>query len=360
MKYLVVCTFITLLTGFFISGICQQTTFSFPPENQKRDFRVMFYNVENFFDVYNDSLKNDDEFLPAGKKYWNSYKYNRKLLAIYKVIVAAGGWRLPDIVGLCEVENFQVLFDLLKKTPLSNTDYRIIHQESPDPRGIDVAMLYRKNRFTPLFIHSIPVKFSKNKNYGTRDILYVKGTALDTDTLHVFINHWTSKWSGVLNSEVKRMQQGRILRTYTDSILSTNANAKIVITGDFNDQPHNKSLLEGLQAKIPDAESILNNELYNLSYRLLANERIGTHKHQSQWSVIDQFIVSGSLLNANTGLKTLPHGVTIFKAPFLLTADEKHHSQKTFRTYLGYKYIGGFSDHLPVLLDLYEAGSGEY
>lgn len=360
MKHVLIYGFLFLLTGFAVDGISQGASFPFQPENGKRNFRVMFYNVENFFDVYNDSLKKDDEFLPTGKKYWNSFKYNHKIKAIYKVIVAAGGWELPEIVGLCEVENFQVLFDLLKKTPLANTDYRIIHQESPDPRGIDVAMLYRKNRFSPVFIRAIPIKFNNSSGYGTRDILYVKGVALHTDTLHVFINHWTSKWSGVLNSEVKRMQQGRILRTYADSILSVNKHAKIIIMGDFNDQPDNKSILVGLEAKIPNDREISNNQLYNLSYRLLADERIGTHKHQSQWSVIDQFIVSGHVLGATNGLKTLLQGVSIFDPPFLLTADEKYHSQKPFRTYLGYKYIGGFSDHLPVFLDLYKADRPDY
>lgn len=313
--------------------------------------RIMFYNVENLFDTENDSLKNDEEFLPNGMKFWTPKRYYTKLNQIATTVVSLGGWLPPQIIGLCEIENRKVLDDLCKKTGLKNFNYRIVHKESPDRRGIDVALLYQKSWFKPISYKAIEVKFPFNPGSTTRDILYVKGFTRNKDTLHLFVNHWPSRWGGQMETEQKRMQAASTLKASVDSIFAQHHKAKIVIMGDFNDYPENKSLKETLNANV-DFKAIENNKLYNLSAFIQQTKKIGTHKHQADWGVLDQIIVSGALLNAQFGLKTNKEQVGIFFADFLLVDDETYTGKKSYRTYLGYKYLGGYSDHLPVFLDL--------
>ncbi len=314
-------------------------------------FRFMFYNVENLFDIYDDTLKNDDEFLPDRAKYWTYKKYQTKLNQIYQVMVALGGWELPDAVGFCEIENRFVLKQLLEKTPLSKTDYKIIHYESPDPRGIDVAFLYRESRFTPIINYPIKIVFPGSQQGSTRDILYVKGLTQSADTLHFFINHWPSRWGGQMETEEKRMYCARIIRQKSDSIMKSNPLSHIIIAGDLNDHPTDKSLLDALKTKT-QFDNITHKELYNLSYYLQEIKKLGTHKYDGHWGVLDQIIVSGSLLDKSQGLYTSVDDIHIFKPDFLVEDDIKNTGTKPYRTYSGYKYIGGFSDHLPTYIDL--------
>ena len=316
-----------------------------------RYFRLMFYNVENLFDTENDSLTNDDEFLPRGEKFWTKKKYYTKLDHIASTIVSVGGWNPPEIIGLCEVENRKVLDDLCKKTGLKNLNYRIIHKESPDKRGIDVALLYLKKSFKPLVYKTLEVQFPFSPGSTTRDILYVKGLASNNDTMHVFINHWPSRWGGQLESEQRRMQAAKVLKNETDSVLKNQPLAKIIIMGDLNDYPDNKSLKKVLLAET-GFDELHSNKLYNLSAYIEQTKNIGSHKHKGEWGILDQIIVSGELLMATKGLKTYKENAHIFNADFLLTEDEAYTGKKNFRTYLGYRYIGGYSDHLPILLDL--------
>ncbi len=318
---------------------------------KERYLRIMFYNVENLFDTENDSLINDEEFLPKGARFWTKHKYYTKLNKIATTIVSVGGWSPPQIVGLCEIENRKVLDDLCKRTGLKNLKYRIIHKESPDKRGIDLALLYQKDSFKPHSYKAIQITFPFSKGTTTRDILYVKGVAKNDDTLHIFANHWPSRWGGQLESERKRIHVAKILRNEVDSIFKNNQNAKIVIMGDFNDYPNNKSIKEVLKAR-ENFASPISSELYNLSTYIERKQNIGSHKHKADWGVLDQIIVSGALLNAKSGLKSAKENASIFSADFLLIDDETYTGKKNFRTYLGYKYIGGYSDHLPVILDL--------
>ncbi|NJO88701.1 MAG: hypothetical protein HC831_06850 [Chloroflexia bacterium] len=232
--------------------------------SKERYLRIMFYNTENLFDTENDSLTTDEEFLPNGPKFWTSNKYYTKLNQIATTIVSIGGWTSPEIIGLCEVENRKVLDDLCKKTGLKNLNYRIIHKESPDNRGIDVALLYQKDSFKPLGYKAIQVTFPFSPGSTTRDILYVKGLTKNEDTLHLFVNHWPSRWGGQLESESRRMEAAKTLKTQTDSIFNNYQNAKIVIIGDFNDYPDNKSIKQILKAS-NNFENFVNYELYNLS-----------------------------------------------------------------------------------------------
>jgi len=329
-------------------------TFAQKNKNYELDnyIRLMFYNVENLFDTKNDSIKNDDEFLPNQGKFWTPRKYYTKINQIAKVITAVGEWNPPAIVGLCEVECRYTLNSLVYYSPLKKLNYKIIHKESPDFRGIDVALLYQESKFKPILYKAIEIKFPFAPEKTTRDILYVKGSTKNKDTLHVLINHWPSRWGGQLKSEIKRMYVASVLKKTIDSIFSTNINAKIIIMGDLNDYPDNKSLTEVLQAK-SKFTNFKSDKLYNLAAYIQENTKIGTHKHHGVWGVLDQIILSGSLFNKNNKTYTSKENAHIFDADFLLTNDEAYLGKQPFRTYLGYKYIGGYSDHLPVYLDLF-------
>ena len=330
-----------IFTHLLISGYSQSDD----------SYKIMFYNVENLFDTFDDSLKKDEEFLPEGGRFWNNHKYYTKINQIYKVIMAVGEWNPPAIIGLCEIENRKVIHDLTNNTPLVKYEYKIIHKESPDRRGIDVGLLYRDELFQPLKKSFIPINFPKQPNSKTRDILYVKGIANNSDTLHIFINHWPSRWGGQLESEERRLYVASVLKSKVDSLFKSNNKSNIIITGDFNDYPDNKSIKEILSAN-QNIKSISSNQLYNLSSYLFKTKNIGTYKYQGEWGVLDQFIVSGNLLNPENKIYTSCNDIYIFNKEFLLEPDGGYFGFKPNRTFIGYKYNGGFSDHLPTYLIL--------
>lgn len=316
------------------------------------DYRFMFYNCENFFDIYNDSLKQDDDFTPDGKNYWTYNKFQTKVWHVAEVITNVGGWQPPEIVGLCEIENQYVLEQLTKNSPLKAFGYKIIHFESPDERGIDVALLYIPERFKPIMSSPIRVTFPEAGARPTRDILYVKGTIENGDTLNIFVNHWPSRLGGMLESEPKRMLVAKLLRSKVDSIFKVNPNAKIFIMGDLNDFPTNNSLLIGLQTKTI-FDSIVHNQLYSLSYYLQEVKGEFSHRFQGESGILDQMVVSGELLDTNTNFYTTKDDAHIFKAEFLLTQDPNFTGYVPLRTFNGGTYIGGYSDHLPPYVDFY-------
>ena len=315
-----------------------------------RNFRVIFYNVENFFDIFPDSIANDSEFLPGGMRGWNATRYRQKQANIAKVITAIGGWNTPALVGLCEVESRRALWDLTRNSPLKSLGYRFIHHESPDARGIDVALLYHPFQFFPISDKAIPINFP-NSDRTTRDILYVSGTTFSDDTLHVFVTHFPSRWGGELESEDRRIFKASVLRASVDSLFAIYANPNILIMGDFNDYPTNRSMLETLKAH-PISSEISTRELYNLTYHLHEQGK-GTHKHQGEWGMLDQIVVSGNLLNPTNSFFTLQQDVRVFEADFLLEVDENFLGKRPFRTYIGMRYHGGFSDHLPLVVDFW-------
>ena len=341
-----------ILTSLFASSCFNKTTPGKYLNNagKRGDYRIMFYNVENFFDIYNDSLTQDDEFLPEGDKHWNYKRFTDKLNKLYKVIIAVGGWEAPEIIGLCEIENRYVLNRLVYDTPLSKFEYGIVHQDSPDIRGIDVALLFRKDKIRLLQKNFHNIIFPWDSPKKTRDILYFKGLALGKDTLHVFVNHWPSRHGGQLETEAYRVYVSSVLKEKVDSIFSKHKDPKIIITGDFNDGPENRSITETLAAgfKLDPVEP---DRLYNLSYNLQDNKKSGTCKYKFNWEIYDQFIVSGPLISAPE-LKTSSADIHIFRADFLFEDDDIYSGIRPYRTYRGYTYTGGFSDHLPVYLDL--------
>lgn len=312
-----------------------------------KQFSIVFYNTENLFDWENDSLTNDDEFTPKGERHWTYNRFQKKIQNTSKVLLAAGQWSFPVIIGLCEVENRFVLDQLLKNTALKSIPYRIIHKESPDPRGIDVALLYNSRDFYPIEYNYYPLINKDGSVRRTREILHVSGILGGSDTIHFFMNHWPSRYGGLMETTNSRKLAAGLLKEKAFQILQKHKQAKIVIMGDFNDQPIDESMaFFGAQIYQGKAED---NQFYNLSYDWLA-ENTGTLKYQSQWFVFDQIIVSGALLNVKSGLVTNPENASIVTIPFLLEDDERYGGKKPFRTYNGFHYTGGFADHLPVRL----------
>jgi endonuclease/exonuclease/phosphatase family metal-dependent hydrolase len=319
-------------------------------QNRTEEYSVLFYNVENLFDLENDPETQDEEFTPEGDRHWTYNRFNQKLLNISKVILNAAGWEPPQMIGLCEVENRFVLERLISGTPLKNYPYKIIHKESPDERGIDVAFLYNDEIFYPLEYQYFPLKTDQDSVLETREILYVSGIVDEVDTLHFFINHWPSRYGGLLETQSLRNLAAKTLRELYSQKLQDNKNAKIIIMGDFNDQPGDESIAEQLKA-VEYSESVIGADIVNLSVNW-GEAGQGTIKYRSQWSVFDQVLVSGTLLKNRHGIVTQPGLAKIVTLPFLLETDERYGGRKINRTYIGYSYNGGFSDHLPVLLRL--------
>lgn len=307
---------------------------------------VMFYNTENFFDPTDDSLKNDDTYTVDGMNRWSNKKMYHKRDQIAKVILSINGWNPPDLIGLAEIENDVVLKALIAHPGLRKKGYRYIHFESPDSRGIDVALLYRGPKVTVLDSYPIPIQFPFDTQSKNREILYVKVKILELDTVHLYVNHWTSRFGGAGATIVKRDFYAQVLRHHVDSILNSNPNSNIVIMGDFNDYPTDNSLYHILNAReakepYPDLVNLM------LGYSTFENE--GTHKNEAFWGCLDQFIISKSFYSLHSNWKLIDKA-QIYKPEFLLVPDEKYGGVKTYRTYLGFKYLGGFSDHLPVYL----------
>ncbi|MBQ0025414.1 MAG: endonuclease [Bacteroidales bacterium] len=265
---------------------------------------VMFWNVENFFDPFDDPQKNDDEFTASGAKHWNWKRFERKRDGIAKTIISTADeyGSLPSLVGLAEVENRLVLSQLVKKSPLESFDYGYVHRESPDERGIDVALLFRKEEFNLVKVDSLRVE-----SFHTRDILYVTLRHRLGDTLHVVVVHLPSKLGGRKASSVRRDSALSILNRCVDSIIEGSHAAKIVVMGDFNDGP--------------------------------VSSDSGTIKFQGVWETIDKFVTHN--LNAES---------SIYSPPFLLEDDRAYIGKKPRRTYIGPRYNGGLSDHLPIIL----------
>lgn len=305
---------------------------------KERDFMVMFYNTENLFDTVDNPRVNDNDFLPNSQRQWNSYRYNKKLQNIAQVMALAGGWQMPDVVGFCEVENDTCLRDLIQKTDLYRFGYEIIHHESLDTRGIDVALLYNKNTFKPLLDSIIRPVFA-DVSRKTRDVLYVEGCMLSTnDTIHVFVCHFPSRRGGKDESEQYRITVARQVRVVVDSILSKDPDANIVVTGDFNDYPNEKSITKGLKARkyVDNCPQCLVN--------LQDENADGTYKYKGYWNFLDQGIVSQGFLH------DYEINYHVVQDEGLLERNEKTGEATPYRTYQGEMYHGGYSDHLPITI----------
>lgn len=314
-----------------------------PTERGADKLRVCFYNVENLFDTSDDPASDDDAYLPEGVNQWTYGKYRRKLNNIAKTIVALGGWELPALVGVAEAENWQVLHDLCSATPMSKGGYRVIHENSPDRRGIDVGILYRPEKLTALQHRAIAVQGAADAAF-TRDILHATFRLHQNDTIHVFVNHWPSRYRGAAATAPLRIGAAKRLRMAVDSLFGRDPTAYIVIMGDFNDRPADQSLAGILEAR--PVERAAHPGLINLMYGLEG----GTIYHTEvtgQWFFYDQIIVSTELLSS-TGWQTVYDKAFVFEAEWLL----EEGSGRPFRSFKGPVFTGGYSDHLPVYIDL--------
>jgi endonuclease/exonuclease/phosphatase family metal-dependent hydrolase len=305
--------------------------------------RIVFYNTENFFDCNHDSLKSDWEFLPGGIRGWTPARFYRKAGQIARVLAVIGEDTFPDLVGLAEVENDACLKTLVSGSPLRNAGYSFVHEESEDARGVDVALLYNRFRFQLLGREVLTTLFQGEPDKKTRHLLHVWGKYDAHDSLHVFVCHFPSRLGGETESESYRRQVAKTLRSAVDSIFMRSPDANLVILGDFNDFPSNLSLSRDLHACLP-VGTPLSGTLYNLMLPMEAKPGVGTNKHESEWGILDQIIVSGKIC-ARTD------GAHILNAGFLLQNDERFLGSKPFRTYEGMVYKGGYSDHLPVWFD---------
>lgn len=345
---------------------------------EKETFRIMFWNVENLFDTERDSLKQDEEFTPASVRGWNIRRYQKKMADVARVIVAAGEWEPPALVGLCEVENHRVLHYLTRYSPLKSHDYQYVMTESADLRGINVALLYRKDKFKLLSHHYIRPNLGSGAR-PTRDILHVTGLVPTKDTLDVLVAHFPSRSGGERESEPKRLQVARLLKNSVDSLIAVRREARVVIMGDFNDYPENKSVKEVLDVKLLGKRDGVQqpgetadgwfepgfdvNSLYHLfAHKATAKGKnrkryatfgsdYGSYKYQGEWGILDHLIVSGKLLDSTARFHTGSHHADVVRLPFLLVDDERFGGSQPFRTYNGMTYQGGYSDHLPVRAD---------
>jgi len=306
------------------------------------------YNVENLFDIVDDPAKSDEDFTPQGKNQWTEERYQKKLSDISKVIYSVRE-RAPELIALIEIENKTVLEALLKTEQL-NKNYAIVHQESPDSRGIDVALIYNTDKFKELSHQAIRVFSPDDTKFLTRDILYTKLLVKKKDTLHLFVNHWPSRRGGEEDSEAKRVLAATILRAKVDSLQSKNPDAKILITGDMNDEPANKSMLEVLKANNAK-ENSAKTELYNLMYDKKAQGE-GTYLYKDNWNMLDNVIVSQSFFKNNGGVSCNYNSAEIFKPDWILFENQKTKIKSPSRTYGGPNYYGGYSDHLPLYLEM--------
>jgi len=303
-----------------------------------QEFSVMFYNVENLFDAKDDSTRNDEEFLPEGERRWTDGRYQDKISALSRAVAAAGEWELPSLIGLCEVENREVVGDLAFGNLLSAGRYGVVHRDSPDLRGIDVALLYRRDHFQIAEVRSWIPQRTDTLPFLSRNLLYAKGV-MDSDTLHVIVCHFPSRRGGVLATQGAREEMAQLLRSKTDSLLSVIEDAAIIVMGDFNSGPDDE-IMKYLT---------LGDLMVNVTGGLASVDK-GTYKYQGQWEVIDQILVSSSVAGGAGRFNYAPGSVRVPDEPFLLADDPEYPGKKPFATYTGFRWSGGYSDHLPVVI----------
>lgn len=318
----------------------QSTDKGFDIGNKGAGFRVAFYNMENLFDIEDDPIKVDSEYLPTSRLRWTQERYEKKLNNLAQVIAAM---RYPSILGVCEIENNKVLQDLISQQGMDTEGYGIVHVESPDERGIDVAMLYKKVDFAVHNSRPIHIQLP-NTSDKTRDILEITGL-LKGQPLTIYINHWPSRRGENDASEPKRIYVAEQLRKAVDDAVRQNKKTGIVIIGDLNDTPSNVSVAQTLNTQEWTQSATIDvKTLYNLG-KPVEKRQEGTIYYKG-WSVFDQIIVSGNLIDKTD------KEMVVFKTDFM-TFTDKNGNKLPNRTYTGPIYRGGYSDHFPVYVDVF-------
>jgi predicted extracellular nuclease len=308
----------------------------------RRNLTVVFYNVENLFDTKDQQGKNDNEFTPDGEKKWDHARYQKKLNDLSRVIAEINTSDLPEIVGLCEVENEVVVKDLMETGLLQKGKYSVVHHESPDIRGIDCALIYRPAEFTVLSHSAIRVVREGNPRFKTRDILYVKGLSRNKEEFHIFVNHWPSRIGGTEETEPSRVVVARLLRTKVDSVMNSSPEAHIIVMGDMNDEPDNSSLKEVLGAMPPGEEEPY---LVNLMFPAFM-EGEGSYNYRGDWNMLDHLVISPGLLQRR-GFRCTDGRGFVYRSEWMEYSG-RNGVRTPNRTYSGQTYTGGVSDHFPV------------
>jgi predicted extracellular nuclease len=310
---------------------------------------IAFWNLENLFDTIDDTEKNDEQFLQEGDKEWTDERLDIKLNHLARVLRSMNNSNGPDLLGVCEVEH-QSMLDSLIARYLNDINYKIAYVESPDKRGIDNGLIYKSNIFELLSVKGDSVHLKDN--WPTRPIVNVKLIYKSVDTISVYINHWPSRSGGKEKSEPNRIAAASTLRKSADEDFNLNPRAKIIVFGDFNDEPTNLSVLETLRANPFKCDSIkaeylfnTKGELFNTSYQAY-EDGLGTYKYHDDWNMLDQIIISGDLIN-NPEFYYICNSFNIYKPYFMVTQSGKYKGT-AFPTYGGKRYLGGYSDHFPV------------
>lgn len=304
---------------------------------------IAFYNLENLFDTQDDHNVLDEDFLPDGKKEWTEKRYQKKIFKLGKTISRIANdetSNVPALIGVAEVENYNVLEDLIGSEYLKDKNYSYIHYDSPDERGIDVAMLINDDFFE--VIDTAPVAIDIREDNGvkdyTRDALYVHGI-LNGEEVHIVVTHWPSRRDGAESTSHKRIQAAKQINTFISAHENINEYSKVIIMGDFNDNPNDKSVKNNLLTPL----------LYNPFEKLMSNTR-GSLIHYDEWFLFDQIIFSHNFLKTEKGKHSFLRA-DIFDDKFLQEWKGRNEGNP-FRTYRGRRYLGGYSDHFPVFINI--------
>lgn len=310
---------------------------------------IGFYNLENLYDTI-DGPNDDAEFLPTSAKLWGTARYERKLQHMARVLGEMGTEVFPDglvCFGLCEVENRNVVEDLVHTPPLAKRGYQVVHHDSPDRRGVDVAFVYNPNYFTFLNDRKYPVHDPKDSLFRTRDALVVSGL-MDGDTVSIIVNHWPSRFGGEKRSLPKRKLAAEVGRHIIDSLFARNANARILYMGDLNDDPVDPAVRKFL-GTTGDKNFVSEKKLFNPMEELY-KKGIGTLAWRDSWNLFDQIILSPALVTGKGGALKY-YGVRVYNQPYLRQT-EGNFAGYPLRTYVGDIYTGGYADHFPVYVIL--------
>lgn len=336
-----------LLCLLLFSGV------SYAQQDGKRNYVIGFYNLENLFDTYDDPAKNDEEFLPDGANKWTETKYRKKLHNMATVIaeMAKANGAFHTVLGVSEIENRLVLEDLIMQPELQAANFQIVHYDSPDLRGVDVALLYRPDQFEYVGSESIPFTMEGYEDFRTRDILMTRGR-IDGEEFAIYVAHLPSRIGGKGGN--LRMRGAEIIREHAMALMEDCPGIKILIMGDMNDDPFNESMAKVLGAKKSPADVKQPTDFFNPFWRLL-EDGFGSNGYRDVWSLFDQVIVNGSLLNApkdKLHLKQVSrkgyYGV-VFRRPFMIT-QKGQYKNYPFRTFSNGAFVNGYSDHLPTFV----------
>ena len=321
---------------------------------QTKPYKIVFYNLENFFDTVNDPEVLDDEFTPEGPKKWTQDKYDKKLHNMERVFfdIAAINKDYPVVIGVSEVENRNVLEDIVAAPKLAPANYRIVHHDSPEARGVDVAFFYRADVFKLEGEKAIRTIIPSLPNFKTRDILTMWGK-IDGEDFLFMVGHWPSRLGGKEASEYKRIAVGEQMRSIAGSVKQIRPDVKVVLMGDFNDDPTDPSITQGLGAKLKVKE--LQKGDYYAPYASMLKAGYGTLAYGDAWNIFDNIVVTENLVNDTTDklkIQKAPGSKfygNIFKRHYMVQKEGQYKGYP-LRTYVGNNFQGGYSDHFPVYI----------